>query len=122
MTTQEIANDVATLCREGKFDEAQDKYFSQDVKTIEPEHAPRPEGTSREAQGMNAVKQKGKMFQDMVENTHGIKVSDPIVAGDWFSIALNMDVTMKGRGRQNMDEICVYKVKDGKIVQEEFFY
>jgi ketosteroid isomerase-like protein len=25
-------------------------------------------------------------------------------------------------GRTQMDEIVVYKVKDGKIVQEEFFY
>jgi hypothetical protein len=33
-----------------------------------------------------------------------------------------MDVTMKGRGRMNLEEICVYQVKDGKIVREEFFF
>jgi hypothetical protein len=33
-----------------------------------------------------------------------------------------MDVTMKGQGRMNMDEIAVYEVKDGKIVKEQFFY
>jgi len=25
-------------------------------------------------------------------------------------------------GRQAFDEICVYEVKDGKIMKEEFFY
>jgi hypothetical protein len=29
---------------------------------------------------------------------------------------------MKGMGRQVLDEICVYEVKDGKIVHEEFLY
>jgi hypothetical protein len=28
---------------------------------------------------------------------------------------------MKGQGRMNMGELCVYRVKDGKIVSEEFF-
>jgi len=33
-----------------------------------------------------------------------------------------MDVTMKGMGRLNMDELIVYHVKDGKIVSEQYFY
>jgi hypothetical protein len=32
-----------------------------------------------------------------------------------------MDVTMKGRPRETMSELWVYKVKDGKIVSEQFF-
>jgi predicted ester cyclase len=44
------------------------------------------------------------------------------VAGDYFSIAWMMDITMKGQGRVKMEEVCVYKVKDGKIVWEQFFY
>jgi limonene-1,2-epoxide hydrolase len=35
---------------------------------------------------------------------------------------MGMDVTMKGPGRVQMDEIAVYEVKDGKIVKEQFFY
>ena len=34
-----------------------------------------------------------------------------------------MDVTPKASGeRMQMDEVAVYTVKDGKIVQEEFLY
>jgi hypothetical protein len=29
-------------------------------------------------------------------------------------------MTMKGQGRMNMGELCVYDVKDGKIVSEAF--
>jgi predicted ester cyclase len=31
-----------------------------------------------------------------------------------------MDLTMNGQ-RMNSPEICIYQVKDGKIVSEEFF-
>ena len=35
---------------------------------------------------------------------------------------MGMDVTMKGRGCIQMSEVCVYGVRDGKIVHEQFFY
>ena len=31
-----------------------------------------------------------------------------------------MDVTMKGGQRMKMTELCIYHVKDGKIVSEQF--
>jgi hypothetical protein len=34
---------------------------------------------------------------------------------------MQLDMTMKGQGRTNMAELCVYQVKDGKIVAEQFF-
>ena len=37
-------------------------------------------------------------------------------------MTLMMDVTMKGRGRMKMEEMCVYEVnKNGKIASEQFF-
>jgi hypothetical protein len=36
-------------------------------------------------------------------------------------IFMKMDVTMKEWGRKEMTELCIYKVKDGKIVSEHFF-
>jgi hypothetical protein len=44
------------------------------------------------------------------------------VGGTHFAVAMGMDVTMKGAGRLNMDEIAVYEVKNGKIVKEQFFF
>jgi len=57
----------------------------------------------------------------MVEKFHGVKTSEPLVTGNAIAIALTMDVTMKGRGRVKLEELCAYEVKDGKIVSEQFF-
>jgi hypothetical protein len=53
---------------------------------------------------------------------HGGYTGAPIVAGNFFSCTMGMDITMKGQGRMNMEEVCLYQVKDGKIVLEQFFY
>ena len=44
------------------------------------------------------------------------------VAGNWFTVPMSMDVTMKGHPRMQMDEMCLYQVRGGKIVREQFFY
>jgi hypothetical protein len=117
MTTKEIADRLVALCGQGKIMEAQQELYSPEIESIEPAHAP-----VRSAKGREAVAKKGKDFADMIEANHGGHISEPIVQGDFFTIGWQMDVTMKGRGRMNMEEICVYKVKDGKIVREEFFF
>ena len=53
---------------------------------------------------------------------HGNYTGEPIIGGTHFFLTMGMDVTMKGRDREKMDEICVYEVKEGKIVKEQFFY
>jgi hypothetical protein len=57
----------------------------------------------------------------MVEKIHSVEMSDPIIAGDSFACTLRMDMTMKGKGRMDMTELCVYTVKDGKVASEQFF-
>ena len=57
----------------------------------------------------------------MVEQTHNCNVSDPLIVDNVTALALYMDVTMKGQKRSPMDELIVYKVKDGKIISEQFF-
>jgi len=58
----------------------------------------------------------------MVEEFHSITVSEPIVADDYFAVTYMMDITYKGAPRNTETELAVYKVADGKIVREEFFY
>ena len=45
-----------------------------------------------------------------------------MIAGNWFSISMTLDATMKGRDRVDMQQFCVYEVRDGKIVREQFFH
>ena len=57
----------------------------------------------------------------MVEKIYGTSVSDPLVTGNSIAFSLSIDATMKGGARSTMEELCVYQVKDGKIISEQFF-
>jgi len=118
MTTSEIANRLVELCRGGKFEQAQKELYSNDAKSIEPEDAP---GVTTVA-GLDKIIEKGNEFEAMIEEFYSSEVSDPVIAGNYFSISLIMDVTLKEMGRTLMEEICLYKVENGKIVSEQFFY
>ena len=120
MNTEAIAKRLVELCREGKYEEAQRELYAEDAESIEPDGL--PPGALGSVKGLAAIYEKGRQFSAMIEEVHGGSVSEPVVADNWFSVALAMDVTMKGRGRMNMSEICVYRVRDGKIVREQFFY
>jgi len=118
MTTKDVANRFNELAQTGQWQQIQDELFAENAVSIEPEHS---QGM-RSAQGMDAIRNKGKQFGEMVEEMHGGFSNEPQVAGNHFAVAMGMDVTMKGQGRMKMDEIAVYEVKDGKIVKEQFFY
>lgn len=94
--------------------------MADNAVSIEPAHAAAMGMPN--AEGIDAIKKKGETFGQMVEEMHGGFSKEPQVAGNHFAVAMGMDVTMKGAGRMQMDEIAVYEVKDGKIVKEQFFY
>jgi len=118
MTTQEVANRLSELFKENKWEQAQEELFSDDCESIEPPHA---QGLQT-VKGKEAIKQKAVDFNNMVEEMHGGWVSDLLVGGNYITCAMGMEATFKGMGRTKMEEVCVYEVKDGKIVKEQFFY
>ncbi len=118
MTTKVIAERLVGLCREGKFETAQKELFAADAVSIEPYATP---GFEKETKGLPAIIDKGHKFQAKVEALHALTVSDAVVAGSSFACTMRMDVTMKGQGRMDMSELCVYTVKDGKITSEQFY-
>jgi hypothetical protein len=120
MTTQEVAARFNELSKTGQYDKIQEELYAANAVSIEPAHAAAM-GMGN-AEGMEAIKAKGAAFNAMVEEMHSGYSSEPVVAGNHFTVAMGMDVTMKGAGRISMDEICVYEVKDGKIVKEQFFF
>jgi hypothetical protein len=118
MTTNEIAKRLVELCRKGQYDAAQKELFAKDAISIEPEASP---GFEKETKGIEAIKKKGEIWESMVQEVHNLIVSEPIVAANAFACTMRMDITMKERGRNDFTELCVYQVKDGKIVSEQFF-
>lgn len=118
METKEIAIRLAELCRQGEFETAQKELYADDVISIEPQATP---DFSKETKGKEQVLAKIRKFMDKVEAMYGNEVSEPLVAGNAIAFTLAMDITMKGQKRMMMPEICVYEVKDGKVISEQFF-
>lgn len=119
MTTQEVADTLVKLCSKGKFDEAAEALHSPDIVSIEPIAPP---GKSREAKGRAAVRAKEEWWTANHE-VHSTKVEGPLIAGSYFAVTFKIEATFKPENRRfTMEEIGVYKVSDGKIVSEQFFY
>lgn len=77
----------------------------------------------RIVKGLDAIAEKSKKFQNMIEKFNSNIITNPVVAENFFSCAMLMNVKMKGVPvAVDMDEVCVYSVNNGKIVKEEFFY
>ena len=53
----------------------------------------------------------------------GYLLKDRVLNGDQFAVRFHFDVTVKETGeRRVMDEVGLYTVRNGKIVEERFFY
>jgi ketosteroid isomerase-like protein len=119
MTTHEVANSLVKFCSEGKLDKAVETLYSSDIVSME---AGAPPGQSRESKGLAAVKAKNE-FWTASHDVHSFIVEGPLVAGSQFAVVFKIDATIKAQSRRfQMEEVAVYKVADGKIVYEEFFY
>jgi ketosteroid isomerase-like protein len=113
---REIAEDFVAMCKAGQFDESGEKYWAEDVVSLEP-----MPGDMARIQGKAGVRAKGEWWAANHE-VHDVLVEGPYVHGDQFAVRFKMDVTPKDGARMQLDEVGVYTVKDGKIVEERFFY
>ena len=64
--------------------------------------------------------EREKQFLENVE-IHDVKVSEALFAGSYFSVVISMHFTVKGQESKTLEELCVYKVDNGKIVSQQFF-
>lgn len=118
METKEVARKLVAFCQKADWAGAHDTLYAPDASSIEPYATPEFE---KETKGLDAIRKKGRKFDSMVEQIHSIETSEPLIAGNSIAFTLAMDITMKGQGRMKAPELCVYQVKDGKIVNEQFF-
>ena len=118
MTTQDVAGQLVMLLREGKFEAIYDQLFdTEKVKHIEPQSEFFPELT-----GVAAIKEKDEMMATNIEAIEHMEVGEPINSKDHIAIPYKISLKLKDGNSMNLDEIIVYKVEDGKIVLEQFFY
>ena len=118
ISTGEVAARFNELAQQEKWFEIQDEFFADNVRSIDPPHSP----YFGYAEGKSAVRKKGEDFVKRIEAVHSAYTTEPIVSGNHFAVGREIDITVQGLGRIQMNEIMLYEVKDGKIVSEQFFY
>ena len=121
MTTQDVAARYFELANQNKWSEIHESLHDENIVSQEPETGA-PAGIAAITRGKAAVKVKSDTHRAMIETMHSREISQPLIAGNFFTVVLKRDVTYKGRPRANSEEIAVIGVKDGKIVSETFFY
>ncbi len=116
MNTMDVAEQLVALCREGRNIEAVQTLYADDIvshEVMEP---------MQEVHGLESVLGKAHWWQGAHE-VHSGSVDGPWPHGDQFIVRFQFDVTVKASGqRMQMDEVGLYTVRDGKIVEERFFY
>ena len=118
MTTQEVASRFNELAMQEKWFEIQDELFAENVRSVDPVNSP----YMGYAEGKDSVRKKGEAFVKKIEAFHGASTTEPVVGGNHFAVGREMDVTVEGFGRIQINEVMLYEVKDGEIVLEQFFY
>jgi hypothetical protein len=116
MSIQTIAHDLVNLCKQGKFAEAGEKYWDDNVISVE------AMGDNAEVKGKAAARGKGEWWEKN-HTVHSALVEGPYINGNQFVVRFKMDMTMKQNNeRRTMDEVGLYTIRKDKIIEERFFY
>lgn len=116
MTTQEVADKLVDFCRKGDYDSAYGLYASNAV-SLEMEGVP-----GFRTEGKENILKMYEAWSANVQEMHGGSVGDPIVASNHFVVPMSYDITFKDRGREQLEELCLYQVENGEIVKASFHY
>lgn len=113
MTNTEVAARLISLCTAGEFLQAQEELYHADISSIETDGS--------KTNGAANMHEKEKAFLSRLDKINFVRYSEPQFAGSYFSVVLTMSIDLKGAGSFTFAEVCVYQVKEGKIVFEQFF-
>ncbi|SIN65171.1 SnoaL-like domain-containing protein [Parasphingorhabdus marina DSM 22363] len=115
-----LAHDFSALIRSGKAIIAAEKYWASDIVSIEPEatteHAPAI------VTGFYAAREKltGWLSHSAMEE---LSIDGPFITGNRFALFIDMLIKRRATGEcQPFSEIAIYTVRDGKIIEERYFY
>ena len=117
MTTKEVADKFYAYMQAGEFEKIYTELYSEQATSEET-----PGSDWKIAHGMQEIHEKGNQWREMTEEMYGGTTAQPVVAGPYFFCYMTMDFKPKGGERTNMEEVGLYKVENGKIVSEQFFY
>ena len=94
--------------------QALEELFDEGVESIDPILQDQPP-----IKKLSTLKEREKAFLSRVAIDE-IKVSSALFASAYFTITLSMLFSIEGK-ETSFEEICVYRVSEGKIVSQQFF-
>lgn len=113
-----VARGFTALCLAGEFYAAGEKYWADDVVSIEP--YPQADDPDAVCRGIEAVRARNQRWF----STHAIEdlsVDGPFITGDHFALFADMLIVHAGR-RTPHSHIAVFAVREGKIIEERYFH
>ena len=120
--TLEIGKKLVDLCKHGKNLQAVDTLYDPKIVSLEIHSMP---NMPARMEGIDAIRKKNEWWFKEHE-IHSTDSIGPFPHGDRFIAIHKIDVTAKSGPmagkRMQAQEAALYTVKNGKIVQEEFFY
>jgi hypothetical protein len=118
-TTREIGKRLVELSNAHKGLEAVDTLYDESIVSIEAQGG---DTMPARMEGIEAVRGKSVWWYDHHEVHHSV-ATGPFCGNreDQFAVLFELDATFEPSGeRQQMREVALYTVADGKVVQEEF--
>lgn len=111
---KELVNELNQMILEGKILEAFDKFYADDIVMQDNNYPQRVGKAANRAYEEAFVNGIIEFRGARVEN---ILLSDGITVVEWW-----FDYTHKDYGVRNYKQVAVQRWKDGKIVEEKFYY
>jgi len=117
----EIGQQLVALSNEGKAGDAIERLYDEKIVSIEGQGS---DEMPARMEGIDAIRKKNVWWHENNE-VHESRATGPYAGhrDDQFVVRFNIDTTFKPSGERGaMEEVGLYTVKNGKIVQEEFLY
>ena len=116
----DVARDFTDMLRQGQFVAARERFWADDVRSIEPHDL--PDGIAAEVSGIEAARAKTARWLGS-RHIHDLSIDGPFVTGNQFALFLDMMIAGQPSGAdQPFTEIAIFTVRDGRIIEERFFY
>lgn len=116
----DVARDFTAMLRAGQFEAAGERYWADVVTSVEP--ADLSVSIPARVSGVEAARSKVRMrfAQSRIDD---LGIDGPFVTGDQFALFLDMLITDPASGHaEPFTEIAIFTVRDGRIIEERFFY
>ena len=116
MAIKENVKELNDMILQGKVMDAFEKFYAEDVVMQENSDAPRI--------GKKVNRDFEKQFVSHIKEFHSAKVNHIAFSDDGTIAMVNwdMDISFKDGKRKKSSQVAIQKWKNGKIINERFFY